>query len=227
MPLPPLPVISQSVMRRFAAAAGNAPARAVLGSGMPPPSSIEAGQRRCRRRRVLSNSDGPPVNTSRVAPRTPISCAPDGRRQQAGAIDAGRQRQRHARSAPRRRSRAAARGSDRRGCPAARRTGWRRGRALRGQRRGARRRRMAQGGRLRRQPALRNRWRRSIVHGAAPVQGLRHEVAQNRRLARRRDRVTRVATWRVGLTARAWLATTVRWFPCGLRWPQPATAGRV
>ena len=76
MPLPPLRVIAQSVMRISPAdRQWISPRR--FGSAIPPPSSVMPSS-------VMpsapsaSSSDGPPLKTSRVAPRTPIRCVPAG-----------------------------------------------------------------------------------------------------------------------------------------------------
>ncbi len=74
MPLPPLPVISQSVTRM-----SRPPRQCIrprrVGRGIPPPSSVILA------RPMLpapspDTIDAPPVKTSLVAPRTPTSCVP-------------------------------------------------------------------------------------------------------------------------------------------------------
>lgn len=78
MPLPPEPVISQSVMRTSRPPRTWISPRRV-GSGMPPPSKVMP-ERPIASAPSLWIADGPPVKTNFVAPRTPISCVPFGSR---------------------------------------------------------------------------------------------------------------------------------------------------
>jgi hypothetical protein len=76
--LPPLPDISQSVMRiSRAERQWIRPRRA--GSGMPEPSSVMP-VRPTLPQPSPTNIEAPPLKTSLVAPRTPISCVPLSRR---------------------------------------------------------------------------------------------------------------------------------------------------
>ena len=78
MPLPPLPVISQSMMRMSRPPRQCTRPRRV-GSGMPPPSSVML-LRPMLPAPSLCSIDAPPLKTSLVAPRTPTSCVPFCRR---------------------------------------------------------------------------------------------------------------------------------------------------